>query len=141
MFFGLNLDISNMYAWLAHCFRSLFSLKRPPSIRLSDVKAVLETAEKGLTGIGLPGVEPIDGIPLLIIRYYEVSEVGSSTAMTDHNGDHSQAVKADIDAMNDLASSLESLHTIILRPVEEARVLGLSSVPESLSNRIQAMKE
>lgn len=41
--------------------------------RLKDVKLVLETAQEAVRGIGFPGVEPIVGIPLLILKNYEVS--------------------------------------------------------------------
>lgn len=40
--------------------------------RLKDVKLVLETATEVLAGIGFPGVELIAGIPLLILKNYEV---------------------------------------------------------------------
>lgn len=47
--------------------------KKIPTPNLRDVKTILEIAEKGLAGVGFGGVEPIAGIPLLIIGYYEVS--------------------------------------------------------------------
>lgn len=45
--------------------------KKRSENRLQNIKTVFELAKEGLTGIGIPGVEPIAGIPLLIIGYYE----------------------------------------------------------------------
>lgn len=39
---------------------------------LASLKIVLELAQAGLTGIGVPGVEAIPAIPLKIISYFEV---------------------------------------------------------------------
>lgn len=43
--------------------------------RLADVKTVFQLAQEGLKGIGIPGVEAIAGIPLLILSYFEVNGV------------------------------------------------------------------
>lgn len=40
---------------------------------LSTLKVALQTAEAGVTGIGIPGVEAIPKIPLLVIKYFEVN--------------------------------------------------------------------
>lgn len=39
---------------------------------LQTVKWLLESAEAGLAGVGIPGVEAIAKVPLLVLRYYEV---------------------------------------------------------------------
>lgn len=39
---------------------------------LAPLKVVLELAQAGLAGIGIPGVEAIPAIPLKIISYFEV---------------------------------------------------------------------
>lgn len=45
---------------------------RRPSTRLQTLKLLFEATKEGLAGIGIPGAEAIAGIPLLIIKYYEV---------------------------------------------------------------------
>lgn len=102
---------------------------------LGMLKVVFELAEKGLTGIGIPGVEPIAGVPLTIIRYYEVC-----CLLASQNGliliCGVKTVRADKAAMDDLASSLESLYNALLAPIRDARNQGLSKVPEDLRARI-----
>ena len=49
-------------------------------IRRSDVKLVLEAAKEGLANAGIPGIELIASIPLLILSYYEVCSGSPSLA-------------------------------------------------------------
>lgn len=53
--------------------------------RLKDIKLVLATAKEALTGIGIPGVEPIAGLPLLILKYYEVCALSRGSCCTGDN--------------------------------------------------------
>lgn len=49
--------------------------KKRLGIRLKDVKLALQVADEILGGVGIPAGQPLTGIALLIIDYYEVRSI------------------------------------------------------------------
>lgn len=133
----IDSDISDPGA--SEAFGTVQAVPEGSGNRLQGIKRFFELAKEGLGGIGIPGVEAIAGIPLLIIRYCEVRKsitLMFSCRMMLTLRNVTQETKADEDTLADLVASLQALAAIL----EQSKQANSATSPNELMARIAKLE-